>query len=105
MKGTRMMNAKCNCGKILKPGYIRCWRCEKPRQVTPLKDIHTLVQDQEADISSLKIKLGRQRTELRRLNKTLRAMWDGVRFSHRVDRDMKKAAELDAALAPAAKLP
>lgn len=47
-------------------------------------------------IDTLKSKLGRQRTELRRLNKTLRSMWDGVRFSHRVDRDMKKAAELDA---------
>ena len=37
------MNAKCNCGKILKPGFVRCWRCEKPQQVTPLKDIHTLL--------------------------------------------------------------
>lgn len=54
------------------------------------------MEKQLAAISSLKIKLGRQRTELRRLNKTLRVMWDGVRFSHRVDRDMKKAAELDA---------
>ena len=37
------MNAKCNCGKILKPGFARCWRCEKPQQVTPLKDIHALL--------------------------------------------------------------
>ena len=22
------MNANCKCGKILRPGYIRCWRCE-----------------------------------------------------------------------------
>jgi hypothetical protein len=23
------MNANCKCGKILRPGYIRCWRCER----------------------------------------------------------------------------
>ena len=39
------MNAKCNCGKILKPGYIRCWKCEEAQQVTPLKDIHTLLDN------------------------------------------------------------
>jgi len=22
------VNANCKCGKILRPGYIRCWRCE-----------------------------------------------------------------------------
>ena len=26
------MNAKCNCGKILKPGYIRCSKCEAARR-------------------------------------------------------------------------
>ena len=39
------MNSKCNCGKILKPGYIRCWKCEAAQQVTPLKDIHTLLDN------------------------------------------------------------
>ena len=39
------MNAKCNCGKILKPGHIRCWKCEATKQVTPLKDIHTLLDN------------------------------------------------------------
>ena len=23
------MNTNCNCGKILRPGYIKCWRCER----------------------------------------------------------------------------
>ena len=22
------MNANCKCGRLLRPGYIRCWRCE-----------------------------------------------------------------------------
>ena len=36
------MNSKCKCGKILRPGYIKCWRCETPQQAIPLKEIHTL---------------------------------------------------------------
>ena len=23
------MNTNCNCGKILRPGYIKCWRCQR----------------------------------------------------------------------------
>jgi len=28
-QGGRTVNANCKCGKILRPGYIRCWRCER----------------------------------------------------------------------------
>ena len=51
-------------------------------------DRHPGITERCAEIVRLKAKLARQRTELRRLNKTLRSMWDGVRFSHRVRRDM-----------------
>lgn len=42
-----------------------------------------------AERDKLKAKCGRQRTELRRLNKTLRSMWEGVRFAHKVQRHME----------------
>lgn len=29
------MNAKCKCGKILRPGYIRCSKCEKNMTAAP----------------------------------------------------------------------
>lgn len=36
----------------------------------------------------------RRRTELHRLNKMLRALWDGVRFSHKCTRDMENKSKL-----------
>ena len=51
------MNSKCNCGKTLKPGFIRCWKCEKTEPVNPLKEIHTmrmLVTDLEAEQTARK---------------------------------------------------
>lgn len=47
-----------------------------------------------AERDMLKLKNTRLRTELHRLNKTLRSMWDGVRFAQKCNRDMKMRAAL-----------
>ena len=44
----------------------------------------------QAERDSLKAKVIRQRTQLRSLNKTLRSIWEGVRFAHKCRRDMQE---------------
>ena len=53
------MNAKCNCGKILKPGYIRCPKCEAARRdrVESLRWMadarETIIKDLECEIEAV----------------------------------------------------
>ena len=51
------MSSKCNCGKLLEPGFTRCRRREKTEPVNPLKDVHAmrmLVTDLEAERTARK---------------------------------------------------
>lgn len=41
----------------------------------------------------LRGKVLNQRTELRRLNRTLKAIWEGVRFNMRTSEDLEKVAK------------
>ena len=48
-----------------------------------------VIVQQAANIAKMRSKILNQRTELRRLNRRLQAMWEGVRFSHKVRHEMQ----------------
>lgn len=49
--------------------------------------------EQDAELARLRRKIINQRRHLRSLNRTLRTMWEGVRFAHKCEREQRAAID------------
>ena len=76
--------------EAVKGGEVRI--SEMQIQIEVLKQIESsmklVINALQSENLRLRTRANNQRTELRRLNRRLGAMWEGVRFSHKVRTDM-----------------
>jgi len=83
---------------MIPPIRCTCPQCHRDLHDCPAAtELATVTSERDAAVAALRecrSKCTRQRIERRRLNKTLRSMWDGVRFSHKVRRDMDAKSTL-----------
>ena len=108
------MNAKCNCGKILKPGYIRCSKCEAARRdrVESLRWMadarETIIKDLECEIAAVADERVARKAlvaALRLANCHCREIHHKKADRHDHDAPCPVEVRIAAALALAAKLP
>ena len=98
------MSSKCNCGKLLEPGFTRCRKREKTEPVNPLKDVHAmrmLVTDLEAERTARKA----LEEALWRSNRECCQIGHPHADQHGYDAPCPVEVRIAAALALAAKLP
>ena len=71
--------------EAIKGGEVRLAQLQRDLEI--LEQASRRLQDRLAEATfenaKLKTRANNQRTELRRLNRTLRSMWEGVRFAHK----------------------
>ena len=108
------MSSKCNCGKILKPGYIRCSKCEAARRdrVESLRWMadarETIMKDLECEIAAVADERVARKAlvaALRSANCHCREIKHKKADRHDHDAPCPVEARIAAALALAAELP
>lgn len=108
------MSSKCNCGKILKPGYIRCSKCEAARR-DRVESLRWMADAREKIIEDLEFEIAAVADERAARKALEEALWRSNREccqighpkadQHAHDAPCPVEVRIAAALALAAKLP